>query len=65
MRHVLVLARETGHHMGATRQLWWSDIDPMPRTIRRGGKHEKIGDAPVMPATKDPFAGMSRSLAGD
>ena len=62
---MLVLAHETGHHIGATRQFWWSDIDPMPRTIRWRGKHEKIGDAPVMPATKDPLACMGCSLARD
>ena len=65
MRRVLVLAHEMGHHTGATRQLRWSDIDPMTRTIRRRGKHEKVGDAAMMPATKDPFARMSRSLARD
>ena len=62
---MLVLAHETGHHMGATRQLRWSEFDPMPRTIRQRGEHEKIGDAPVMPAAKDPFARMSRSRARD
>ena len=90
-RVALVLAHETGHRIGAIRQLWWSDIDLDGRTIRWRGEHEKtgyehrtpvtamagavleearrrnpgIGDAPVMPAPKDPFASMSRSLARD
>ena len=87
-RVALVLAHETGHRIGAIRQLWWSDIDLDARTIRWRGEHEKtgyehrtpvtvmvaavleearrrnpgIGDAPVMPAPKDPFTCMSRSL---
>ena len=90
-RVALVLAHETGHRIGAIRQLWWSDIDLDARTIRWRGEHEKtgyehrtpvtamagavleearrrnpgIGDAPVMPAPKDPFACMGRSLARD
>ncbi len=87
-RVALVLAHETGHRIGAIRQLRWSDIDLDARTIRWRGEHEKtgyehrtpvtvmvaavleearrrnpgIGDAPVMPAPKDPFTCMSRSL---
>ena len=90
-RVALVLAHETGHRIGAIRQLRWSDIDLDSRTIRWRGEHEKtgyehrtpitamaqavlvearrhnpgIGDAPVMPAPKDPFVCMSRSLARD
>ncbi|WP_420448052.1 tyrosine-type recombinase/integrase [Candidatus Palauibacter sp.] len=88
-RVALVLAHETGHRIGAIRQLRWADIDRDGRTIRWRGEHEKtgyehrtpvtskalaalaearrhnpgIGDTPVMPAPKDPFACMSRSLA--
>ena len=90
-RVALVLAHETGHRIGAIRQLRWSDIDPDAQTIRWRGKHEKtgyehqtpitamalaalgearrhnpgIGDAPLLPAPKDPFASMSSSLARD
>ena len=90
-RVALVLAHETGHRIGAIRQLRWSDIDLDGQAIRWRGEHEKtgyehrtpitamarvvlvearrhnpgIGDAPVMPAPKDPFACMSRSLARD
>ncbi len=90
-RVALVLAHETGHRIGAVRQLRWSDVDFEARTIRWRGEHEKtgyehrtpittmalaalsearrhnpgIGDAPVMPAPKDPFQCMSRSLARD
>ena len=87
----LALAHETGHRIGAIRQLRWSDINLEDRTIRWRPEHDKtgyehrtpmtvmaravlvgarrhnpgIGDAPVMPAPKDPFACMSRSLARD
>ena len=90
-RVALVLAHETGHRIGAIRQLRWSDIDLDGRTVRWRGEHEKtgyehrtpvtakafvaleearrynpgIGDAPVLPAPKDPSACMSRSLARD
>ena len=42
-RVALVLAHETGHRIGAIRQLRWSDIDLAGRTIRWQGEHEKTG----------------------
>ena len=39
----LVLAHETGHRIGAIRQLRWSDIDMEARVIRWRGEHEKTG----------------------
>ena len=39
----LVLAHETGHRIGALRQLRWSDIDMEARVIRWRGEHEKTG----------------------
>ena len=90
-RMVLMLAHETGHRIGAIRQLRWSDIDLEAGVIRWRGEHEKtgyehrtpvsaealavleearrehpgIGDAPLLPAPKDPSQCMSRSLARD
>ena len=40
-RVALVLAHETGHRIGAIRQLRWSDIDLDGGRIRWRGKHEK------------------------
>ena len=90
-RVALVLAHETGHRIGAIRQLQWSDIDLEAGVIRWRGEHEKtgyehrtpvsaealgaleearrenpgIGDAPLLPAPKDPSKCVSRSLAHD
>ena len=88
-RVALVLAHETGHRIGAIRQLRWSDIDMEARTIRWRGEHEKngyghrtpmtvmarcileearrhhpgIGNAPVMPAPRDPVRCLGQSRA--
>ena len=90
-RVALVIAHETGHRIGAIRQLRWSDIDLEARVIRWRAEHEKtgyehrtpvtaealavleearrknpgIGDAPLLPAPKDPSKCVSRSLARD
>ncbi len=90
-RVALVIAHETGHRIGAIRQLRWSDLDFEAHVIRWRGEHEKtgyehctpvtaealavleearrenpgIGDAPLLPAPKDPSKCMSRSLACD
>ncbi len=91
LRVALVLAHETGHRIGAIRQLQWSDIDLESGAIRWRAEHEKtgyehrtpvtaealavleevrwrnpgIGDAPLLPAPKDPSKCVSRSLARD
>ena len=39
----LVLAHETGHRIGAIRQLWWCDIDFEGGTIRWRAEHDKSG----------------------
>ena len=90
-RVALVIAHETGHRIGAIRQLRWSDINLEAGVIRWRGEHEKtgyehrtpvsaealatlqearrespgIGDAPVLPAPKDPSQCVSRSLVRD
>ena len=91
LRVALVLAHETGHRIGAIRQLQWSGIDLESGVIRWRAEHEKtgyehrtpvttealavleearwrnpgIGDAPLLPAPKDPSKCVSRSLARD
>ena len=42
-RVALVLAHETGHRIGAIRNLKWSDIDLDRETIRWRSEHEKTG----------------------
>ena len=90
-RVALVLAHETGHRIGAIRQLRWSDIDLEGGVVRWRAEHEKtgyehrtpvtaealavlekarrknpgIGDAPVLPAPKDPSTCVSYSLTSD
>ena len=88
-RVALVLAHETGHRIGAIRQLRWSDIDNEAGVIRWRAEHEKTGfehrtpvtaealdvleearkenrrtgDAPVLPAPRDPAKSMSYAVA--
>ncbi|WP_420449337.1 tyrosine-type recombinase/integrase [Candidatus Palauibacter sp.] len=85
-----VLAHETGHRIGAIRNLRWTDIDIEGRTIRWRAEHEKTGyehvapmtdeavavleeareanpgngETPVLPASRDPLASISRGRAG-
>ena len=86
-RVALVIAHETGHRIGAIRQLLWSDIDMEDRIIRWRAENEKTGyehrtpitvevlsvlaeartrsrragNAPVLPAPKDPSRCLDRS----
>ena len=55
-RVALVLAHETGHRIGAIRQLRWSDIDLDGRTIQWRGEHEKTGYEPRTPVTAKALA---------
>ena len=51
----LVLAHETGHRIGAIRQLRWSDIDFERDVIQWRVQHDKIGlehDTPMSPAAR-------------
>ena len=52
----LVIAHETGHRIGAIRQLRWSDIDLEGRTIRWRGEHEKTGYEHRTPVTAEALA---------
>ena len=90
-RVALVIAHETGHRIGAIRNLRWSDVDMEGGVIRWRAEHEKsgyehrtpvtaaalavleearranpgIGDAPLLPAPKDPSRCVSRPVAND
>ena len=52
----LVLAHETGHRIGAIRQLRCSDIDLEARVIRWRGEHEKTGYAHRTPVSAEALA---------
>ena len=52
-RVALVLAHETGHRIGAIRQLRWSDIDMGAGVIRWRAEHEKSGFEHRTPVTDD------------
>jgi len=52
-RLALVLAHETGHRIGAIRQLRWSDIDLEKATVRWRAENDKIGFEHVTPLTAE------------
>ena len=52
-RVALVIAHETGHRIGAIRQLRWSDIDMQAKTVRWRGEHEKTGYEHRTPLTAE------------
>ena len=55
-RVALVLAHETGHRIGAIRQLRWSDISIEGKVIRWQGEHEKTGYEHRTPLTAEAFS---------
>ena len=57
----LVLAHETGHRIGAIRNLRWADIDLDGETIRWRSEHEKTGIRAPDPVVRP---GARRSQAG-
>ena len=57
----LVLAHETGHRIGAIRQLRWPDIDLEGRAIRWRAEHEKTGYGHVTPATAEAIAALEQA----
>ncbi len=60
-RVALVLAHETGHRIGAIRQLRWADIDLDGRTIRWRGEHEKTGYEHRTPVTAKALAALEEA----
>ena len=57
----LVLAHETGHRIGAIRQLQWFDIDFEGKTIRWRAKHEKTGHEHTTPLTVEAIAALEEA----
>ena len=55
-RVALVLAHETGHRIGAIRQLRWTDIDREGETILWRAEHDKSGHEHVTPVTAESLA---------
>ena len=60
-RVALVIAHETGHRIGAIRQLRWSDIDMESRTIRWRAEHEKTGHEHQTPVTAEALAALEEA----
>ena len=66
----LILAHETGHRIGALRQLRWSDIDVERKTIRWAKQSDKIGMQHETPMSDDAHtalqvAQVERKAIGD
>ena len=56
-----VLGHETGHRIGAIRELRWSDIDMEGKTIRWWGEHEKTGYEHQTPMTAEAFPALEEA----
>ena len=61
-RVALVLAHETGHRIGAIRQLRWRDIDLEGGVIRWRAEHEKTGYEHRTPVTDEALAVLEEAL---
>ncbi len=57
----LVLAHETGHRIGAIRQLRWSDINLELGVVRWRAKHEKTGYEHTTPVTDEALAAFKEA----
>jgi len=57
----LVLAHETGHRIGAIRNLRWADIDFEGREVRWRAEHEKTGYEHVTPLTDEALAALEEA----
>jgi integrase len=60
---MLILCHETGHRIGAVRQLLWSDIDLDAQTIRWRAETEKTGYGHLTPATDAAIAALKKVQA--
>lgn len=56
---LLVLAHETGHRIGAVRQLRWSDIDLDAQRITWRAEHDKVGREHVTPLSAGAVAALA------
>ena len=57
----LVLAHETGHRIGAIRNLRWADIDFEGREVRWRAEHEKTGYEHVTPMSDEAVAALEEA----
>ena len=57
----LVLAHETGHRIGAIRQLQWSDIDFEERVVLWRAEHDKSGYEHRTPVTAEALAALEEA----
>ena len=57
----LVLAHETGHRIGAIRQLRWTDIDFEGREVWWRAEHEKTGHEHITPLTDQAVAALDEA----
>ena len=57
----LVLAHETGHRIGAIRQLQWSDIDLEGGVVRWRAEHDKSGYEHRTPVTAEALAALEEA----
>ena len=60
-RVALVVAHETGHRIGAIRQLRWSDIDMEGGVVRWRAEHEKSGYEHQTPVTAEALAALEEA----
>ena len=60
-RVALVVAHETGHRIGAIRQLRWSDIDMEGGVVRWRAEHEKSGYEHRTPVTAEAVAALEEA----
>ena len=60
-RAALVLAHETGHRIGAVRQLRWSDIDAENRAVSWRKVNDKIGMGHETPLTQAALHALNRA----
>ena len=64
-RAALVLAHETGHRIGAIRNLKWSDIDFEGGMVRWRAKHEKTGYEHHTPVTNEALDALKEVRASN
>ncbi len=57
----LVLAHETGHRIGAIRQLRWSDVDLECGVVRWRAEHDKSGYEHRTPVTAEALAALEEA----
>ena len=60
-RVALVVAHETGHRIGAIRQIRWSDIDMEGGVVRWRAEHEKTGYEHRTPVTAEASAALEEA----